>query len=78
MNLSKIISEEINKCINSKCMLREYKNPRDAETVRACRNMLQNLYNNSINNGMSRHEITMENMAKIISDLERLEQVMDM
>ena len=78
MNFSKIITEEINKCINSKCMLREYKNPNDAETVRACRNMLFNLYNNSLRKGMSKREITMEKIAAIIGELERLEQVMNM
>ena len=78
MHKRDIISEVINNYIESKCMLREYKNPNDAETVRACRNMLFNLYNNSLRKGMSKREITMEKIAAIIGELERLEQVMNM
>ena len=36
MNFDKIIKEEVNKYIGSKCMIKEYKNPNDAETVRVC------------------------------------------
>ncbi len=71
-----IISEVINNYINSKCMLKEYKNPKDAETVRVCADTLQQLYENIIGNGVSRHEITMIQLSKIIGELRRLEQVM--
>ena len=39
-NISRIINEEIKKYISGKCMIREFKNPNDAETVRACGDML--------------------------------------
>jgi len=78
MTFSKIITEEINKCINSKCMLKEYKNPNDAETVRVCADTLQQLYENIIGNGISKHEITMIQLSKIIGELRRLERTMNM
>lgn len=71
-----IISEVINNYINSKCMLREYKNPNDAETVRVCGDMLEQLYNRVIGDGCSKREITVELMYKIIGDIRRLEQML--
>lgn len=71
-----IISEVINNYIKSKCMLREYKNPNDADTVRSCGDMLQQLYNNLLQNGCSKREITIEMMARIIGEIRHLEQMM--
>lgn len=76
MDINTIISEEINKYINEKCMIKEYKNPNDAETVRACGDMLQQLYDNIIAQGSSKREITVETMYKIISQLRHLEEMM--
>ena len=76
MNINRIISEEITKYISDKCMLKEYKNPNDAETVRVCGDTLEQLYQRIVGGGFSRREITMEMLAKIISDIRRLEQVM--
>jgi len=77
MNIKKnIINEVINNYLKSKCMIKEYKNPNDADTVRACGDMLQQLYNNIIGNGMSKREITVEIMAKIIGELRHLEEMM--
>ncbi len=76
MNIDSIISEEINKIIGSKCMIKEFKNPKDAETVRVCGDTLEQLYNNIISNGCSKREITAELMIKIIGDIRRLEQMM--
>ncbi len=75
-NINSVIKEEITKYISEKCMIREYKNPKDSQTVRVCGDMLEQLYNRIIQNGCSRREITMEMMYKIISDLRRLEQIM--
>ena len=75
-NINSVIKEEITKYISEKRMIREYKNPKDSQTVRACGDMLEQLYSRIIQNGCSRHEITMEMMYKIISDLRRLEQIM--
>lgn len=74
--ISRIISEEITKYISEKCMLKEYKNPNDAETVRVCGDTLEQLYNRILQNGYSRHEITMETMEKIIGEIRHLEQMM--
>lgn len=74
--ISKIIQEEITKYISGKCMLKEYKNPNDAETVRVCGDMLEQLYNSIIENGCSKREITVEMMGNIIGELRRLEQMM--
>lgn len=76
MHKRDIISEVINNYIESKCMLREYKNPNDADTVRSCGDMLQQLYNNLLQNGCSKREITIEVMAKIIGELRHLEEMM--
>lgn len=71
-----IISEEITKYINSKCMLREYKDPNSADTVRACGDKLEELHYNLIKSGCSKREITIETMARIIAEIRRLEQMM--
>ena len=76
MHKRDIISEVINNYIESKCMLREYKNPNDADTVRSCGDMLQQLYNNLLQNGCSKREITIEMMARIIGEIRHLEQMM--
>lgn len=75
-NINSIIKEEITKYIGGKCMIREYKNPNDADTVRSCGDMLEQLYSNVIQNGCSKREITVEMMAKIIGELRHLEQMM--
>ena len=75
-NINDAISEEIKKYISEKCMLREYKNPNDAETVRVCGDTLEQLYNRILQNGCSKREITIEIMAKIIGELRHLEQMM--
>ena len=74
--ISKIIQEEITKYISDKCMLKEYRNPNDAETVRVCGDMLEQLYNSIIENGCSKREITVEMMGNIIGELRHLEQMM--
>jgi hypothetical protein len=76
MKFDKIIKEEVNKYIGSKCMIKEFKNPKDAETVRVCGDTLEQLYQRILGEGCSKREITMEMLAKIISDIRHLEQVM--
>ena len=71
-----IISEVINSYINKKCMLKEFKNPKDAETVRVCADMLQQMYDRIISQGSSKREITVEIMQKIIGELRHLEEMM--
>ena len=71
-----IISEVINNYINSKCMLREYKNPNDAETVRVCGDTLQQMYDRIIQQGSSKREITMEYLQRIIGEIRHLEEMM--
>jgi len=76
MIINNIISEEINKYINEKCMIKEYKNPNDAETVRVCGDMLQQLYDNIIAQGSSKREITVEYLQRIIGEIRHLEEMM--
>ena len=76
MNINRIISEEITKYLSDKCMLKEYKNPNDAETVRVCGDTLEQLYNRILQNGCSKREITMELLAKVIKEIRHIEQVM--
>ena len=75
-NFSNIISEEIRKTISGKRMIREYKNPQDAETVRTCGDMLEQLYSRIISDGCSRREITIELLAKVIKEIRHIEQIM--
>ena len=74
-NFSNIISEEIKKVIGEKCMIREYKNTKDAETVRVCGDTLEQMYNRIIDNGCSRREITVELLSKVIKEIRYLEQI---
>ncbi len=74
--INNIINKAINNYIKSKCMLREYKNPNDAETVRVCGDTLQQLYDKIIAQGSSRHEITMVRMLEIIGEIRHLEKMM--
>jgi len=76
MNIKNIISEEINNFLKEKCMLREYKNPKDSETVRVCGDMLEEVYNRIIQNGVSKREITVKTMGNIIGELRHLEEMM--
>lgn len=76
--INTIINEEINKFLKSKCMLKEYRNPKDSETVRVIGDNLETLYNNIIESGVSKHEIVVETMKNIIGQLRRLEQMMNM
>jgi len=76
--INTIINEEINKFLKSKCMLKEYRNPKDSETVRVIGDNLETLYNNIIEGGVSKHEIVVETMKNIIGQLRRLEQMMKM
>ena len=78
MGVRKIVKEEISKLLSEKRMLSEYKNPRDLETVRACGDMLQNLHDNIVKNGVSKREITIVMMSKIIGEIRHLEQMMEM
>ena len=71
-----IISEVINNYINSKCMLREYKNPNDADTVRVCGDTLQQMYDRIIQQGSSKREITVEYLQRIIGEIRHLEEMM--
>lgn len=74
--INSIISEEITKYINSKCMLREYKDPISADTVRECGDKLEELHYNLIKKGCSKREVTIETMAKIIAEIRHLEKMM--
>ena len=69
-----IITEVINDYLGKKTMLREYKNPNDGETVKVCADMLENLYNNIISNGVSRNEYTVQQLFKIIHELRKLQE----
>ena len=79
MDVSKIIKETISKYISEECkMLREFKNPKDAETVRACGDMLQSLHDSIVENGVSKREVTVVMMNKIIGEIGHLEEMMTM
>lgn len=69
-----LISEVINNYINSKCMLKEYKNPNDSETIRVCADMLESVYNGIISNGGSKNEYSVEKLGKIIKEVRRLQK----
>ena len=77
MNRNRIISEVINRYIVSECgMLKEYRNPNSADTVRTCGDMLEQLHDSLVNDGCSKREVTVVMMAKIIGEIRHLEQMM--
>ena len=71
--MENIITEVIDNYIESKCMLKEYKNPIDSETIRTCADTLENMYNNIIYNGASRHEYVIQQLWEAIRKLRKLE-----
>lgn len=73
--VDKIITEAINGYLESREMLKEYKNPEDSETVRVCADQLENLYNRIISTGMSRHEFSIEKLRKAILDLRKIQKL---
>lgn len=76
INYKKIVAEEISNFLKKDCMLKEYKNPQDSETIRVCGETLKAIYDRITKNGTSKHEITMVMLNKIIGELKRLEQAM--
>lgn len=71
-----IVTNVINNYIKENCMLKEYKNPKDSETLRVCADMLRTMHDNIIANGTSAHEITMVKLTNVIHDIEKLEKMM--
>ena len=69
-----VITEVINNYIKNRKMLKEYKNPDDAETIRVCADMLDDMYKNIISNGTSKNEYTIEKLGKIVVELRRLQK----
>ena len=59
-------------------MLNEYKNQEDCETIRQYADGLQQMHDRIVKGGLSRHEITMVNLEKIIKDLRSLEHQMSL
>lgn len=57
-------------------MTKEYRNPRDAETVRNCIAMLENIHDKAIQNGVSKNEIVVEKLSIIILELKKIEKFM--
>ena len=51
INYKKIVAEEISNFLKKDCMLKEYKNPQDSETIRVCGETLKALYDRIIKNG---------------------------
>lgn len=74
--MDNIINEVINQYLDKELMLKEYKNPKDSETLRVCTDMLQSVYESAISNGTSRREIVMEKLGNIIMELRKLEKIM--
>ena len=79
-NTNQIVKEVINNYINENCKrIDEFRNPVNAHEIGVYANNLENMRNNIMNNnGVSRNEITMVKLNKIIMDLRSLEQMMSM
>ena len=71
-----IIKETINSYLIKKEMLKEYKNPKDAETLRVCADMLEEVNERMVSNGTSRNEITMQKLEQVITELRKLTKIM--
>lgn len=75
-NIDKIIKECINSVIEEKKMLKEYKNPEYCEVVKSCADQLQSLHDEIVAKGISRHEITVEDLQKSIDMLRKVQHMM--
>lgn len=75
-NINTVVAEVVNNYVDKKIMLSEYKNPVDVETIRVCANMLATLHDKIVSSGVSKHEITVEKIAKVVDDLKRIEDMM--
>lgn len=73
-----IISEVIHNYINNKNMLMEYKNPEDSKTLMVCGNMLQDMYDKILQNGVSKNEFTIERLRAVINEIRKLEKLFSM
>jgi hypothetical protein len=73
-----IISEVIHNYINNKNMLMEYKNPEDSKTLMVCGNMLQDMYDKILQNGVSKNEFTIERLRAVINEIRKLEKQFSM
>lgn len=79
-NTDKIVKVVIDNYINENCeRLDEFRNPINAHEVGVYAKNLENMRDNIINkSGISRNEITMVKLNKIIMDLHSLEKMMSM
>lgn len=75
-DINTVVAEVVNNYVDKKIMLSEYKNPVDVETIRVCANMLATLHDKIVSSGVSKHEITVEKIAKVVDDLKRIEDMM--
>ena len=57
-------------------MLKEYRDQNHCEIVRGCADQLQQLHDEIVNGGISKHEITVEDLQKAINMLRKVEQMM--
>ena len=75
--IDRIINNVVSKVIKES-MLREYKNQEDCDIVRQYADGLQQMHDRIVKGGLSRHEITMVTLDKIIRDLRNLEHQMSL
>ena len=75
-DINTVVAETVNNYVERKMMLNEYKNPNDAETIRVCAEMLASLHDKIVGSGVSKHEITVEKIAKVVDELKRIEAMM--
>ena len=72
--VNQIVSEVLEKYIGDKCMLKEYKNPKDSDTIRVCADTLEQLYKDIIYRGTSKHECNVVQLGEIIHKLRKIEK----
>ena len=73
---NKIIKECINSVIRDKKMLKEYKSPKCCEVIGSCIGQLQELHDEIVNSGISKREITVEDLQKAIEMLKKVYKMM--
>ena len=56
-------------------MLNKDKNPEDIATIKDCESKIEEIHDRLISNGVSKREITVVKMKKIIDDLNHLEKM---
>lgn len=73
--VNRIINEVVDDYIRKNALVLEYKNPKDAETIRVCAELLEKLRENMITCGASKNEHVVVRLGRVISELDAIKRL---